>query len=231
VTAVIQDAFVLDRFDRFAPAAPIDLTRFDPPGHGSTGRRHMVVRSLDDARDREMVRRVVAGDEGAFRDLFRRYGPMAKSLALRVVRQAHLAEEIVQEAFLALWREPGSYHEDRGSVRSWLLAAVHHRAVDTVRREESQRRRTQAAAPEIEDLPDVGQQVVEETYAARSRQRVRQALQEIPEEQRRVLDLMYFQGKSQSTIATELSLPLGTVKSRALLAMRRLRAMLAEEDE
>jgi len=191
----------------------------------------MVVRSLDDARDREMVRRVVAGDESAFRDLFRRYGPMAKALAMRVVRQAHLAEEIVQEAFLALWREPGSYQEDRGSVRSWLLAAVHHRAVDTVRREESQRRRTQAAAPDVVDLPDVGQQVVEETYAARSRQRVREALQEIPEEQRRVLDLMYFQGKTQSTIASELSLPLGTVKSRALLAMRRLRAMLAEEDE
>ena len=191
----------------------------------------MVVRSLDDARDREMVRRVVAGDESAFRDLFRGYGPMAKALAMRVVRQAHLAEEIVQEAFLALWREPGSYQEDRGSVRSWLLAAVHHRAVDTVRREESQRRRTQAAAPDVVDLPDVGQQVVEETYAARSRQRVREALQEIPEEQRRVLDLMYFQGKTQSTIASELSLPLGTVKSRALLAMRRLRAMLAEEDE
>ena len=81
----------------------------------------MVVRSLEDARDRDLVRRVIAKDEEAFRSLFRRYAPMAKALALRVVRQTFVAEEIVQEAFLALWRNPGAFREDRGSFRAWML--------------------------------------------------------------------------------------------------------------
>ena len=107
----------------------------------------MVVHNLEDARDRDLVRRIGEGDEDAFRDLFRRYGPASKALAARIIRQPFLAEEIVQEAFLALWRKPASYREDRGSVRAWLLSTVHHRAVDHVRREEAQRRRAAEAEP------------------------------------------------------------------------------------
>ena len=77
------------------------------------------VRNLEDARDRDLVRRVAGGDETAFRQLFQRYAAAAKALAVRIVRQAFLAEEIVQEAFLALWRHPASYREDRGTVRAW----------------------------------------------------------------------------------------------------------------
>ncbi len=185
----------------------------------------MVVRNIEDARDRDLVRRVIQGDEEAFRDLFRRYGPMAKSLAARVVRQNFMAEEIVQEAFLSLWRSPDAYREERGTFRSWLLSTVHHRAVDLVRREEAHRRRSQTG--ESESLQaDVSEQVVEDTDLAESRVRVRAALEEIPAEQRQVLELMYFEGKTQSVIAEELGLPLGTVKSRTLLGMRRLRALL-----
>ncbi len=191
----------------------------------------MAVRSLEDARDRDLVRRVRERDEGAFRSLFRRYGPLAKGLALRVVRQPFMAEEIVQESFLALWRNPASYREDRGSFRAWLLSTVHHRAVDAVRREEAQRRRARAAAPDHEAQQDVAETVVEEVYLVESRRRVRAALQDIPEEQRQVLDMMYFEGKTQATIADELGLPLGTVKSRTLLAMRRLRGILVEAEE
>jgi RNA polymerase sigma factor (sigma-70 family) len=188
----------------------------------------VVVRSLEDARDRELVRRVVEGDEMAFRDLFNRYGPTAKSLAVRVVRQPFLAEEIVQEAFLALWRDPGSYREERGTFRAWLMSTVHHRAVDAVRREETQRKRAREELPDLEHQADVGDVVAEQTDMADSRVRVRQALDEIPPAQRRVLEMMYFEGKTQTTIADELELPLGTVKSRTLLGMRRLRAMLLE---
>ena len=190
----------------------------------------MIVRSIDDARDRELVRRVAAGDEDAFRQLFRRYGPLAKGLAARLVRQAFMAEEIVQEAFLALWRNPGAYEEDRGSVRAWLMSTVHHRAVDAVRREEAQRRRSQESQAEETVQEDVGATVVEEASQVEARQRVRAALAEIPAEQRQILELMYFEGKSQSRIAEELDLPLGTVKSRTLLGMRRLRGMLVEQD-
>ena|SRR2546425_7154558 len=197
-------------------------------GREETWERAMVVRSLEDARDRELVRRVGGGDEEAFRRLFRRYGPVAKALAARVVRQDFMAEEIVQEAFLALWRSPDSYQEDRGSFRAWLMSAVHHRAVDMVRREEAQRRRSHTQDPIVQE--DVGEQVVEETDLAESRVRVREALDEIPPDQRRVLELMYFEGKTQSAVAEELGLPLGTVKSRTLLGMRRLRGLLAPSE-
>jgi RNA polymerase sigma-70 factor (ECF subfamily) len=182
-----------------------------------------VVSNLDEARDRDLIRRVAERDEAAFRELFRHYGPLAKGLALRLARHQFMAEEIVQEAFLALWRKPDAYRTELGSVRGWLMATVHHRAVDAVRREEAQRRRSRDWEPEQQVEEDVGDTVVEEAEAAESKTRVRVALGEIPPEQRQILELMYFQGKSQSMIAEELDLPLGTVKSRTLLGMRRLR--------
>jgi RNA polymerase sigma-70 factor (ECF subfamily) len=191
----------------------------------------VAVRRIDETQDRDLVRRVSNGDEGAFRRLFQRYGPVAKALASRIVRQPFLAEEIVQEAFLALWRRPQSYREDRGTFRAWLLAAVHHRAVDLVRREEAHRRRAESWDRDTErsiSVGDVAEQVVDRTMLAEGRARVREALASIPPEQREVLELMYYEGKSQSVIARELELPLGTVKSRTLLGMRRLRSLLTE---
>ena len=189
----------------------------------------MVVRSLEDARDRDLVRRVIAKDEEAFRSLFRRYAPMAKALALRVVRQTFVAEEIVQEAFLALWRNPGAFREDRGSFRAWMLSTVHHRAVDAVRREEAWRRRSREHDPDALVAEDVGATVVEELDHAAMRREIRAALDQLPVEQRQVLEMMYFEAKTQAMIAEELKLPLGTVKSRTLLGMRRLRDLVVEE--
>jgi RNA polymerase sigma factor (sigma-70 family) len=190
----------------------------------------VVVRDLEDARDRDLVQRVRAGDEEAFRRLFRRYGPLANGLALRIVRQPFVSEEIVQEAFLALWRHPTAYREERGTFRSWLMSTVHHRAVDAIRREEAQRRRSREADLGALVQEDIGQAVVEEADLANSRERVLAALQEIPAQQRQVLVMMYFEGKTQAQVADELDLPLGTVKSRTLLGMRRLRGMLVEAE-
>ena len=177
--------------------------------------------------DRDLLRRVRAGDEAAFRGLFRRYGPSAVALARRVARQPFLAEEVVQEAFLAVWRSPEGYEESRGSVRSWLMGMVHHRAVDAVRREEAQRRRAEdVAGTTIGEVEDPAEQVIEEVDLPQERRAVRAALGELPEEQRQVIELMYFGGLSQSKIAERLSVPLGTVKSRTLLGMRRLRSAL-----
>lgn len=185
----------------------------------------------DDARDRELVRRVAEGDEMAFRQLFREHGPQAKGLAVRIVRQPFLADEVLQEAFLALWRDPSAYREERGSFRTWLMSTVHHRAVDAVRREEAQRRRGQPSTPEPVVAEDTGTMVVESVHEDEERERVREALTELPEAQREVLELMYYRGRTQTQIAEDLGLPLGTVKSRTLLGMRRLRTMLTEEDE
>jgi RNA polymerase sigma factor (sigma-70 family) len=182
-----------------------------------------------DDEDRELVDGVRARDEASFRALFGRYAPTALSLARRVVGQPFLAEEIVQEAFLAVWRNPDAYDAERGSVRSWLMGTVHHRAVDAVRREGSQRRRAlDARGADLVVVPDPADDVLDELGLPEERKAVRVALDDLPEEQRRVIELMYFGGMSQSTIAGRLGLPLGTVKSRTLLGMRRLRATLLE---
>jgi RNA polymerase sigma-70 factor, ECF subfamily len=182
---------------------------------------------VSEARDRDLLRRLLTRDEEAFRGLFGRYAPTAKALALRVVRQQHLAEEIVQEAFLAVWRNPAAYEEQRGSVKTWLMGMVHHRAVDAVRREESQRRRAEAEATmATTETVDHAEDVVAAIGAPQERAAVRTALSSLPEDQRAVLEMMYFDGLSQSQIAERNGLPLGTVKSRTLLGMRRLRSAL-----
>ena len=204
-------------------AVLLDATRSNRP----RGTRMAV--DLADARDRELVEAIARGEEEAFRGLFGRYAPTALALARRIVRQSFLAEEIVQEAFLAVWRNPDGFDEQRGSVKAWLMGMVHHRAVDAVRREESQRRRAEESKrsdPIV--VLDHADQVVEEVGAPQERAAVRGALGELPQEQRQVIELMYFDGLSQSKIAERLGLPLGTVKSRTLLGMRRLRSAMAE---
>jgi RNA polymerase sigma factor (sigma-70 family) len=179
--------------------------------------------------DEALLQRVGAGDERAFRELFARYAAVAHALAFRLVRQAQVAEEIVQEAFLAVWRTPERYDPARGSVRSWLMGTVHHRAVDAVRREQAQRRRADQAAALV---PRVAEDPTDEVLSAldlpRERRLVQEALAGLPDEQRDVIHRMYFDGMSQSQIAERTGLPLGTVKSRTLLAMRRLRTNLGE---
>jgi RNA polymerase sigma-70 factor (ECF subfamily) len=183
---------------------------------------------LSDARDEELVERLRQADEDAFRGLFRRYAPSALALARRIVNQPFLAEEIVQEAFLAVWRNPAGYDRQRGSVRTWLMGMVHHRAVDAVRREESQRKRAEDSRGADVVVVDFAEQVVDQLGLPEERKAVRAALEELPAEQRQVIELMYFGGLSQSKVAARLDLPLGTVKSRTLLGMRRLRAALVE---
>jgi RNA polymerase sigma-70 factor (ECF subfamily) len=182
---------------------------------------------LGEARDRDLIRRIGTGDQEAFRGLFRRYAPSAMALAQRVLRQPALAEETVQEAFLSVWRNPTGYDAGRGSVRAWLMSTVHHRAVDQVRREEAQRRRAEEAVADVDvDGGDPAETVVDELGLPQEREAVRRAMEDLPAEQRQVIELMYFRGMSQSRISEHLGLPLGTVKSRTLLAMRRLRAGL-----
>jgi RNA polymerase sigma factor (sigma-70 family) len=205
---------------------PIGDLLLDEHPRGGSGREIDVAIDLSEARDQELIRLVRRGDEDAFRRLFRRYAPSALSLARRVVQQPFLAEEIVQEAFLAVWRNPERYDPHRGSVRAWLMGTVHHRAVDAVRLEESQRRRAEDPAGAVVAAADVADRVVEELGLSEEREAVRVALRVLPEEQRQIIELMYFAGLSQSKIAARLNLPLGTVKSRTLLAMRRLRAEL-----
>jgi RNA polymerase sigma factor (sigma-70 family) len=186
------------------------------------------VTDLADVRDRELLRRISEGEEAAFRDLFHRYAPVAIALALRVVRQRGLAEEVVQEVFLSLWLTAGRFDETRGSARAWLMGMVRNRAVDAVRREQTQRRRAdELATNDVIVVADPADEVIHQLDLPSERRALRGALDDLPPDQRRVLELMYFGGLSQSQVAERLSVPLGTVKSRTLLGMRRLRGVLA----
>jgi RNA polymerase sigma-70 factor (ECF subfamily) len=170
--------------------------------------------------DAELLARVASGDDSAFAALYDRYAAAAYGIARRVLRDDRLAEDAVQEAFLAAWRTAGRYDGSRASVRAWLVTLTHRRAVDLVRRQE---RRRACPLPEEEQLgcghDAEGRDVVE-------RDRVVRALRELPDHERMVLELAYYEGLSQSEIAHALATPLGTVKSRTFSALARLRELL-----
>jgi RNA polymerase sigma factor (sigma-70 family) len=177
--------------------------------------------------DLELVRRVGARDAGAFETLYRRYAPAAYGVALRVLMQAFLAQDVVHDSFVALWNAPEAYDSTRGPFRTFLLSLVHHRAVDAVRREERLRERERRANRGPVPDEDVMESVVEEADLADRRRAVREAMTELSPEQRQAIELMYFNGWTQARIAEETGVPIGTVKSRVWAAMRRLREVLA----
>ena len=183
----------------------------------------------DPAEDLELHRRLLGGDRTAFYELYRRYASQAYGLAYRVTGQQILAQDVVHDAFLALWRAPEAFDEHRGSFRTFFLSMVHHRGVDLVRREQRLRVRTEKAA-NLEPVADEdpADAVADAGYLSVRRKEVREAMTDLPDLQRQVLEMAYFDGKTQVQIAEELAIPLGTVKTRTLAAMRKLRVALQE---
>ena len=165
------------------------------------------------------------GDEQAIAELYDRYGRVSYGLALRILRDQALAEDAVQEAFLTVWRTAGSFVADRAKASTWILTLVHRRAVDIVRRE--QRRR--AVPLDSVDEPDAPAPTTDEEIELADRRRaVQEALRQLPDEQREAIELAYYAGLSQSELAEQLSVPLGTIKSRMFTGLRRLRDLLGE---
>ncbi|HUR14397.1 MAG TPA: sigma-70 family RNA polymerase sigma factor [Mycobacteriales bacterium] len=180
--------------------------------------------------DAALLARVSEGDETAIEALYARYGGPCYGLARRILDDAQLAEDVVQQVFLALWQGSG-YDSSRGAVSTWLLSVTHHKAVDAVRRES--RRRTRAASEQVLlETAAAGPGPDEEAWRLLRAERTRDALRGLPAEQREVLLLAYYGGYTQREIAEMTGLPLGTVKSRTLVAMRKLRTVLgADVDE
>ncbi|SCX50621.1 RNA polymerase sigma-70 factor, ECF subfamily [Klenkia marina] len=184
-------------------------------------------RADDAAADTELMRRVRAGDRGAVDDLYERFRRPAFALARRVLSDDTLAEDVLQDVFLAVWKDPAAFDGARGNVASWLLAMVHHKAVDAVRREESHRRRQTRAEDDLRLSEPTAQGDVEDEAADRVvSQRVRAALQALPAAQREALTLAYYGGYTQREVAALTGTPLGTVKTRMLAGMRRLKESL-----
>ena len=180
--------------------------------------------SVVDEADRDALARIAGGELAALEYLYDRYKTMAYSIAYRITNDATLAEDVVQDAFLGAWRNAARYIEGRGSVKTWLLSIVHHRAIDAIRR-----RRPTTELPEIDaglpdalTLPDVWAEVSANLDSAT----VREALVALSDVQREALELAYFGGFTQQEIAERLALPLGTVKSRVRLALVALRREL-----
>jgi RNA polymerase sigma-70 factor (ECF subfamily) len=170
------------------------------------------------------VARLARGEPDALEGLYGRYGTMAYSIALRITGDAGTAEDVVQEAFLGAWRNAARFAQDRGTVRTWLLAIVHLRAIDTLRRRratvELPEEGEGALAPQALTLPDIWADVA----ALLDRDAIQAALRAIPDRQREALELAYFGGLTQVEISDRLGLPLGTVKSRMRLGLLALRA-------
>jgi len=175
--------------------------------------------------DEDLMQRLRDGDDDAFEVVYERHGTAAFSLAYRIVGTRGAAEDVVQEAFLSLWRSGARYDATRGSVRTWVLGIVHHRAIDNLRR---------SAVHSKRRASDEG---IEERFASKDRtdaevarrgeaEQVRRALDTLPADQLRVVELAYFGGFSHSEIATMLETPVGTIKGRMRLGLEKLRHQL-----
>ena len=172
--------------------------------------------------------RLAGGDLGALDRLYEQYGAMAFSIAYRITGDRSAAEDVVQDAFLGAWRNAGRYADARGSVRTWLLSIVHHRAIDAIRR----RRPTvelpdsEAILPDTLTLPDAWGDV----ELRLDREAVQVALTRISDVQREAIELAYFGGLTQTEIAERTGVPLGTVKGRLRLGLQGMRAALLPLD-
>ena len=180
-------------------------------------------RDLAHLSDEALVALVVRGEETALAELYDRFGRIAYGLAFRVVRDRNLAEDAVQEAFLALWRTAARFIPERAKASTWILTIVHRRAIDVVRRE--QRRRTEQAEEAVEAQDEAASDVV---WLRMERERVQAALRALPDQQREALELAYYGGFTQSELAERLGEPLGTIKSRMFTGLNRLRELLTE---
>jgi RNA polymerase sigma-70 factor (ECF subfamily) len=190
------------------------------------------VASPGDDADRAVLVRVAAGELDALEELYDRYKTMAYSIAYRITNDATLAEDVVQDAFLGAWRNAARYIEGRGSVKTWLLSIVHHRAIDAIRR-----RKPTSELPESTDAPPAAltaPDVWAEVAAGLDAEMVRAAMAVLSAPQLEAIELAYFGGLTQSEIAERTGTPLGTVKSRmrlGLLAMRRALSGEGDDDD
>ncbi len=171
--------------------------------------------------DEDLISLVQTRNSEAFAALYDRHARAAYSLAYRMMGERQTAEDLLQDAFLKLWRAAGSYRVERGSVRTWLLSIVHNRGIDQLRSSASRRRtqeRIEASAPRSQPSEAFAQ-----SWRNSQQEQVREALKTLPEEQLKILELAYFSGYTHVEIAKLLGLPLGTVKGRMRLGLKKVR--------
>jgi RNA polymerase sigma-70 factor, ECF subfamily len=178
--------------------------------------------------DEDLISLAGTGDAEAFAALYDRHGRAAYSLAYRMMGEKQAAEDLVQDAFLKVWRSAQSYRAERGSVRTWILSIVHNRGIDQLRSLASRRKtqqKVEAAAPRSQPSD-----AFTEIWRNSQREQVREALRTLPPEQLKILELAYFSGYTHVEIAELLDLPLGTVKGRMRLGLKKIRDYFDSRD-
>ena len=183
----------------------------------------------DELSDEALINALAEGAEWALEPLYERYNRVLYSLAYRMVADHQVAEDLLQEAFLSVWRRASSYSPQSGAVRSWLISIVHHRTIDYLRAVRRRAGLKEVTWEEVEldertAFPDVWEEALRSVQSAQ----LRAALRNIPSEQRMVIELAYFQGWTHSEIAAGCEIPLGTVKARMRLGLSRLKGLLAQ---
>jgi RNA polymerase sigma-70 factor (ECF subfamily) len=178
--------------------------------------------------DAELIALVTQGDQEALGVLYERYSRAVYSFSLRIVGDAQVAEEILQEVFVRAWQQGGSFQSSRGTLITWLLSITHNLSIDEVRRRKRRPQKAESEEPEsiLATLPDEGLDVEEEVWLSSLRESIQDALQQLPAAQREAIELAYFQGLTQREIAETLGEPLGTIKTRMRLGMLKLREQL-----
>jgi len=178
------------------------------------------------AADRAILDRVAAGDQAALAALYDSHGRGVYSLACRIVTDRSDAEDVVQEVFTQAWQQASRYDQRRATVTGWLLMMTRTRAIDRVRARAARPAASGAADTSLPDLPAAGPGMEAEAISAESAARLRRALGDLPDAQRRAIELAYYEGLTQADIAETLKEPLGTVKTRMRSALQKLRAAL-----
>ncbi len=183
--------------------------------------------------DAELVHRVSLGDTAALEALYTRYARVVYSFAMRIVMDPMLAEEVLQEVFVRTWRQADRFQRSRGNFASWLLSITHNLAIDEIRKR--QRRPQKSDSVDISDalfgLVDEATNVEEAAQAAELRRRIRSALDVLPDAQREAIELAFFRGLSQREISASLDVPLGTIKTRMRLGLKKLRLELESDEQ
>lgn len=185
-------------------------------------------KTLERLADEELMQLTQSGEAEAFELLYDRHGGAAFSLAYRIVGNRVVAEDVVQEAFLSIWRSRVRYQRERGSVRTWVLGIVHHRTIDGLRRNLVHDRR-RASAEGIEERHEAPELTDAEAFRRDEARTVRTVLEALPSEQCKVIELAYFGGFTHTEIAAMLETPVGTVKGRMRLGLDKMRRRLDEE--
>jgi RNA polymerase sigma-70 factor (ECF subfamily) len=205
-----------------------------PPALSWLSARESALRAQDEGgrqQDQALLARVAGGDMAALRVLYQEHAGRAMAIAMRVLRNEPEAEDVVQEAFLEIWRRADQFDDRRGGVAAWVVTIARSRAIDRLRASGTTSRAVEAASGALALIPAPEILPCEQVDRRRDELRVAAALDQLPAEQRQAIALAYFEGLSQSEIAAKTGNPLGTVKMRVKLAMGKLARLLrAEED-